>query len=153
MQVLPHTSSGYQAQQFRDGLGVWNSIAEYLLPVYVWAQLLMNMVVSGWEVILTGQFWSYLVLTVGWIGAIVAVWRHRLRLQWFAFFLLAAGTFLPMAWLKHFDHYHAWPMAMRAILAVLMGEVAVTCVISAMSPQELSAPRRQHPGSGSPLRL
>lgn len=62
---------------------------------------------------------------------------------------LAWLAYLPMAWLKLFEHYHFWPMAMRSLYVVVLGWAAVEATISAGSPRALKAPPRPNPAPGS----
>jgi hypothetical protein len=58
-------------------------------------------------------------------------------------------AFLPMAWVQHFDHYHYWPMAMRAVFLTLLLPPIGRAVITAVSPRAELAPPRSHPAPGS----
>lgn len=144
-QLVPTQVSGYQAQQFRDGPGLWIDLGSYAMPALVWIWLTL----PGFHLLM-------LVLGSIWIGILhsagnaVAWMRLRFKPP-FALFGLAASfvAFLPMAWLKSFDHYDAWPMAMRAILAVSVTAMAAQALASAASRPTLPAPSRRDPAPGS----
>lgn len=144
-QLVPTQVSGYQAQQFRDGPGLWIDLGSYAMPGLVWIWLTL----PGFHLLMLvlGSIWVGIAQSA---GNAVAWCQLRLRPP-FALFGLAASfvAFLPMAWLKSFDHYDAWPMALRAILAVSLVGMAAQAVASAASRPTLQAPSRLDPAPGS----
>ena len=151
-QLLPGGTSGYQDQQLRSGYGMWIVLAEYLLPG---ARLVYMMVLTlsvGLALLLTTTFWFPFLVALGNFPTYWRAWSEgRLRWTGFGFLLLSVVTFLPMAWLKHFGHYHYWPSAMRAPFVVLLGVVVFRLLVSAASPPVLQAPSRPRPAPGSLL--
>ncbi|MBI5705671.1 MAG: hypothetical protein HZC36_01645 [Armatimonadetes bacterium] len=146
--VLPHTASGYQQQQFRTGDGVTISLVSYLLPVYLAARAaLRDLVDLGPITLFLGSGVNFYI---GAISTWSAVWEARkqwiLPLSGWAFSTLA---FLPMAWLKHFEHYHYWPMALRSLMVVSLLPIAAETVKRALSPRAVQAPPRPSPAPGS----
>ena len=145
--ILPQDASGYQMQQFRDGLGVALILSAYIAPtlsmLHVWPQYLS----SGIFVFLTkGPY--MLPLTLG--GNVAAYVKGRRHLQLvLGGLVLSFFAFLPMAWLKPFVHYHYWPMAMRTLLVVGVFWAAFELVVTAVSPPRMPAPRRRSPAPGS----
>ena len=147
--VLPAHTSGYQEQQFRSGPGVANSLFEYLFPPYNGFRALRATLEAGLEVLVLPQTWG---LLGGVFALTLAVWAiARVRERWSVAFawLAAFVAFLPMAWLKHFDHYHQWPLAFRAIGFALVLGLAARLTVEAFAPLPVRAPRRTTPAPGS----
>jgi hypothetical protein len=79
---------------------------------------------------------------------------YQLKRNWqlsLAGWALAILAFLPMAFLKMFEHYYYWPMALQTILTVAGGTVAVRLAAIAVSPPVRQAPARLDPAPGSLL--
>ena len=152
--LVPTDVSGYQAQQFRSGPGVWSSILDYLLPgaMPLWFGFVSYdvrmMIAEGGVAGLLMSFPYQGVISFGsTVGAFIAARKEwLLPLTGWAVSTLA---FLPMAWLKHFDHYHYLPMAMRALFVAAMAVVAGKVFVSAVSRPALQAPPRLDPAPGS----
>ena len=152
--LVPTDVSGYQAQQFRSGPGVWGSILDYLLPgaMPLWFGFAsyeprFMFAEGGMMGVLTTFPYQGIVSAGSTVGAFIAARRDWLfPLTGWALSTLA---FLPMAWLKHFDHYHYLPMAMRALFVVAMAFVAGEVFVSAVSRPALQAPPRLDPAPGS----
>jgi len=153
-QLVPSDVSGYQAQQFRSGLGVFQSLLSYLIPSApaVWqtfqAYDIPMMLEAGGFFGLAMNFPIGTVLNfatnVGTVVACRGVWLWPLA-GWSMSFV----AFLPMAWLKHFDHYHYLPMAMRALFVGALIGVAGKALVSAASRPAIPAPPRHDPAPGS----
>ena len=153
-QLVPSEVSGYQAQQFRSGPGVWTSLLDYLFPAATpaWQTFKAFDVSMMWEAagvagIVTAFPWPAILRIATNLGAILAArkdWLFPLAGLGFSF-----AAFLPMAWLKHFDHYHYLPMAMRAFFAAAMMGVTGKAIVSAASRRALPAPARLDPAPGS----
>lgn len=146
---VPLEASGYQAQQYRSGPGVAWSILDYLLPGLRSLNAL-HFYSEGWpHLLLTPGFLQ--VLITGIVGTVLFVFLAVRYRQYSGFWLWPASVvaFLPMAWLKPFEHYHLLPMVFRAgFLAWLIGVVG-GWVASAISPRPIQAPRRSDPAPGS----
>jgi hypothetical protein len=152
-QLVPSDVSGYQTQQLRTGPGVWVSIVNYTMPSLYWLYMLGGTLSAGLMVVNTTVFWSPVAGFVGNVAALVRGWTSRdQRWLFVGFFLLSFFAFLPMAWLKHFGHYHYLPSALRAPFVVLMFVAVFRLVASAVSLPELRAPERRGPAPGSLLR-
>lgn len=148
-QVVPTEVSGYQAQQFRDGPGVWRSLLDYLAPGWFGIEQAWIGLGASWLNLLFGAVLSGIVLALANLAAWVAVWRSKERWIALGYALLALGVFLPMAWLKHFEHYHYWSAAMRSMFVVLLVAAGCRAWLSAVSPPAAQAPARQRPAPGS----
>jgi len=145
--LIPTEASGYQKQQFRDGPGVYLSLFDYVFPnlgglLGLWSSLeagplmLLNMSPYMGLFQIIGNGWSYVCAR--------AEWRLFLC-GW----LLSILAYLPMAWLKQFDHYHYWPMALRSVAVIALSKVAIEAALTALSPPRLQAPKRPSPAPGS----
>lgn len=144
---LPDGSSGYQEQQFRNGAGVFLDICRYLLPSLSSFYLTVKVLDVGVGILLTGKvyatFWdAYTNFAAFW--AVRKPWI--LALTGFALSFL---SYLPMAWLNQFDHYHYWPMAMRSLLVVILAWGTWELVVIALSPPATRAHARPVPAPGS----
>lgn len=152
--LVPSDVSGYQAQQFRSGDGVWRSLLEYLFPAApsVWHSVLAYdfrmLYEAGGFVGATLAFPFPTVVQLAANCAVILVLRREWRLP-VAGWAMSFVAFLPMAWLKHFDHYHYLPMAMRALFVGALIGVAGKALVSAASRPELRAPPRLYPAPGS----
>jgi len=160
-QVLPTGTSGYQAQQFRSGPGVYLSITDYLFPAGREVVALQAGADLGWVDVMLAHYGDIFMV----LANVVAVWgliaylkrtmkRRERPLPVALLFALAASffAFLPMAWMKPFsayNHYHYLPLALRSVYVVALIWVALDWLIAAYSPQELRAPQRPSPAPGS----
>lgn len=146
-QVVPHDASGYQKQQFRTGPGVWLDLSRYVFPPLGTLQALWITLAAGPLILLVPQPW---LQTLGIAQGVAAVreavrdWRWPL-VGW----CLSLLAFLPMAFLKIFEHYHWWPMALRTILVVGLAQALGKSVVIAWSRPERQAPPRPDPSPGS----
>jgi hypothetical protein len=150
---VPTEASGYQEQQFRSGLGVWIGIGDYVLPSAYTLYSTLTTISAGLLLVLDTSFWSSVFTGVAnwttyWAGWVARTWRWR----FFGFLLMAFVAYLPMAWLKPFEHYHYLPSAFRAAYVVVLGAIVFRLVVSAASLPELRAPARRGPAPGSLLR-
>lgn len=147
LQFVPIKPSGYQTQQFRDGTGVYLSLANYILPGVLSFRSLLISLSSGLVILLTGGVWGSLVTGLSnlafWGGA-RADWKPSAILVF-----CAAVAYLPMGFLHQFGHYHFWPGAFMAILAVTVMEQFWKGLVTAVSPQALQAPQRSSRAPGS----
>lgn len=147
--VVPMETSGYQAQQFRNGPGVWLAILDYFLPGLRSIESAYIFATSGPTPYLLTDFYTELIS--GLSGTILFVYLAIRYRDDHGFWLWPASViaFLPMAWLKPFEHYHLFPMALRAgFVAWLMVKVA-GWVATAVSPRPRQAPPRSYPAPGS----
>lgn len=144
---VPSDVSGYQAQQFRSGTGVYLALASYLfastpaiLATYASlglgaAALFATSVYAG-IVSAASNVVAYALARPRWIDAATGL-------------ILSFVAFLPMAWLKHFGHYHLWPMAMRSLWVAVLGAVLLERLSIAWSRPAIQAPARLSPAPGS----
>ncbi|HWA83088.1 MAG TPA: hypothetical protein VG820_06645 [Fimbriimonadaceae bacterium] len=145
--LLPAGISQYQAQQFRHGPGVWQDLASYILPnftalIFFWA----GIVESFWMIISPFTYSCFL----GVASTVATIVKARLNWQTIlAGWALSSLAFLPMAWVKQFGHYHYWPLALRTMLILGVGNLAWKLVVIAASPPALQAPARPSPAPGS----
>ncbi len=144
---LPEGNSGYQLQQFRNGPGVFFSITAYVLPCLQSLYIQFKTIDLGFSLLLTGQLYGTLWSTVTNLAGLVAASRHWiLALTGLALSFL---SYLPMAWLNQFDHYHYWPMALRSLYVVVLAWGTWELCVIAGSPQVRQAPQRPSPAPGS----
>lgn len=144
---LPEGTSGYQLQQFRDGPGVFFSITAYILPCLSSLYMQSKMLDLGFALLTTGPIYSAIWETIGNAMGFVAARRHWvLALTGLALSFL---TYLPMAWLNQFDHYHYWPMALRSLFVVVLAWGTWELIVIAISPPARKAPPRPAPAPGS----
>jgi hypothetical protein len=147
--LIGWTTSGYQEQQLRTGWAVFADIAEYLFPggvQFVW--YLRTMHPTWLQFLLSDPYWYSLHLGSNIAAAIVAAPRWPLvAFAWLGSVL----AFAPMAFLQQsdFHHYHYWPMAMRALMLVLLAGCIGRWFVTAASRRSLQAPLRLHPAPGS----
>ena len=145
--IIPSTTSAYQAQQMRHGVSVLFEIAGYLAPALMELRQLTIVLADGAVMLLTIAPFT---LMLGVVANAVAY--YEARKQWviaFSTLGLSLVTYLPMAFVKTFDHYHYWPMALRSIFVVTLLGIAGQDLISAASLQALQAPKRLSPAPGS----
>lgn len=145
--VVPSATSAYQAQQMRHGISVYFEIADYLAPALTDIRQLF-VVLSDGPAMLTTM--TPFMLTLGIAANAYAYFEARK--QWvvaFATLGLSLVTYMPMAFVKAFDHYHYWPMAMRSIFVITLMGIVGQDLISAASLRALQAPKRLSPAPGS----
>lgn len=147
--IVPNETSGYQAQQFRWGPGALLDIGSYLLPSVSWFWSAWSALSVGLLMLLTPETWLSLLRGVGNLAVLGATAKDRDRWLIFAFLAISVLSFLPMAFLKMFEHYHAWPGAMRAVYMTALGALAFRLALSAVSLPSLQAPPRSDPAPDS----
>lgn len=142
--LVPTEASGYQLQQFRTGAGLMIDLSEFLAPAMhrltqFWLAmdtspyLLMNPEVLGR--LLYGLAFPFTV-----VGAIQCARGKWCAQPWMGWKLLVYGylasalAFLPMAWLKIFEHYYHLPLALRAGFLIALAMLAMKLVLEAVSP-------------------
>jgi hypothetical protein len=146
---VPIEASEYQLQQFRQGTGALLALSDYLLPAGAWLFRLTVVGSVGWWAVLVPEAWRLVAVIVGNV-AMVWVAAKSLRSDWLiGAWVMSVLAFLPMAWLKTFEHYHYLPGALRAMLAVLLAAEALRLVANAVAPPVLQAPPRPSPAPGS----
>lgn len=145
--------SAYQAQQLRNGPDVYLTLLDYLVPVArpAWQTI---QAWSGWETLLIASFWEQVAFVGSFLVSSSLVIRRLKSGDPFAVMALAGLlmstlAFLPMAWLKHFDHYHYLPACFRALMVVGLLGLSWESLVSAMSLPNRQAPRRSDPAPGS----
>lgn len=141
--VIPAGVSGYQDQQVRTGPGVYLTVLDYLLPVLTGFIQTTGWGVIGPLVLLTSAPYDLAISVAATVRTFVAA-RRDFTLP-LAGWLLSTLAFLPMAWLQPFDHYHAWPMALRSILVVSLAMMLGRETVSGWSRPPRQAPPRQAP--------
>ena len=147
-QIVPVAPSSYQKQVIRFGPGVIQSLLDYVGMRTADLQSGLIAASTGIESLLLPHVWQAIVA----LAAILALWlvvdakSRRSMAIWLAMSLLA---FLPMAFLKHFEHYHYLPMALRTgfVLSATIGLAGA--FRRAASPREVPAPPRSRPAPGS----
>lgn len=144
---VPMGVSGYQAQQLRSSANVFYSVLDYGFPALWQLIKALQLADMGWAVLLVPTFPSAIIYfasnTVAYIKARKHLWLTGTGL------VLSVISFLPMAWLKQFEHYHFWPMALRTLFDVGLIWTAIDLSISAASRPALQAPARPNPAPGS----
>lgn len=147
--VIPQDVSGYQAQQFRFGPGVFLSLADFGLWGLRSALEVAPIVSSGIAFIVLPSFYAAVTSILANISAFFSVARSPARWQLVAAAAIALLSFLPMAWLKYFGHYLYWPGAMWAVFVAMYGSVVWKLFATAVSLPAIQAPTRQNPAPGS----
>ncbi|CAN5634410.1 hypothetical protein BH11ARM2_BH11ARM2_28340 [soil metagenome] len=146
-QVVPHTVSGYQRQQYRTGMGAIQDLGTYAFAPISTLLALVNGLSVGLIILFTAQPWFQMLEIARGVAAVrVAARDWRWPLTGWCLSLLA---FLPMAFLKIFEHYHWWPMALRTILVVGLAQAVGRSIVIAWSRPERQAPPRPDPAPGS----
>lgn len=146
-QVVPHGLSAYQLQQARSGPTAWLAILEYGFPALASLPLWASGFGIGPAFAASPQFYSFPWLVGGNLTAYIEAARScKLAVcGWF----LSLLSFLPMAFLKPFPHYHYLSMALRSIFVVALLDIVWRLCVSAASPPVLQAPPRPSPAPGS----
>lgn len=147
-QLVPVAPSGYQRQVIRFGPGVYLSLVDYISPRSGDMQQGYITSTMGFDSIYDPK----LSMGVVALAAMLALWTivdpksRRAMAIWLAMSFLA---FLPMAFVKHFAHYHYLPMALRTgfVLSAAIGLAGA--FRRAASPREAPAPPRSRPAPGS----
>ncbi|HVL37881.1 MAG TPA: hypothetical protein VM328_00695 [Fimbriimonadaceae bacterium] len=147
-QIVPTEASGYQLQQFRSGPGVWQSVMHYIFPAFKDLYSLAMTLDLGPLQFMSWGPWGSLLFAGSNLAAYGQVLNRRLVLG-LTGFALSLVTFLPMAWLKPFDHYDYWPMAMRSLFVSALVMAAGGTLVSAASRPAMQAPARPDPAPGS----
>ncbi len=118
-QIIPPGVSRYQDQQFRLGPGVWLSLSAYFTPPLAYWTSLRIAVESGLvPFLVSGAPWWAVTQFPAYIGSAVSLTRQKRWVTPFALWAMSSLAFAPMAFLKPFEHYHFFPMALRAMLVV-----------------------------------
>jgi hypothetical protein len=149
--IIPKEVSGYQSQQLRTGFegGVLMDLLNYLAPGLNWIRTIIGNFIPDPLIVLTAGFWAPIISLIGCFAAIYICAKDDQRWSILGFWLMAFFAFLPMAWLKMFEHYHYWPSAFLSVAWVLIVGAAIRAVVSAVSPQAIQAPKRSDPAPGS----
>ncbi len=145
--LLPHAVSGYQHQQYSSTRTAFWTEMEYVFPPLQSLFGVPEVLSTGLILVFSGAVLMPFVRT-----AIVATGYLQARREptlalvgW----LGSAVAFAPMAWFKLFEHYHYWPMALRAAFVVALGAVALRLTATAWCPPGRPAPPRPRPAPGS----
>lgn len=127
--ILPPGPSGYIDQQMRSTGLSWHALSDYLFPVHRDISSLKIRWETGVYAWLDSGTWTAMFRLISFVAVSLMVWKspHRWRLIWC--YVASAVAFLPMAFLKPFEHYHLMPMAIRAafvaaLVAVLLDQTS-----------------------------
>ena len=151
VQIIPVDPSKYQKQQFRHGGGLWIDIFNYLFPGIFGLTASLSALSTSVVMILTDSFWVPVGTLLGNVSAWVSIRRNALKSL--LALSLAFFSYLPMAFLKQFGHYHYFPTAMLTLFVICLFEAYWPRLVSAMSPQAIQAPKRLDRAPGSLPRL
>ena len=146
-QILPAQTSAYQNQQLRFGAGVWLALSDYIYPFGGQWLAIRSQLEMGGYLLLTAFPLQWVIAALKPIAA-----AYTLPPRWqlpFTAWGLSIIAFFPMAWVQHFDHYHFWPMALRALFVTLLAPAVGRATLTAVSPRAEVAPPRSHPAPGS----
>lgn len=140
-------TSAYQKQQLRFGPGVGLSLEGYAFPFFGAFSQIFGALASGLSILFMPDIYMAVLALAANVTAFVQARRRFI----FAFtgWALSFLTFLPMAWVKPFEHYDFWPMALRSLFAITLCWVGIDLLVNAASPPELQAPVRLDPAPGS----
>lgn len=145
--VVPSAPSSYQLQQFRDGPGVRLALEGYFLPALAGLESFGDTLTSGWLILFTAAPYLYVLEWATDVAAFLIARRDFvLPLAGWA---LSGIVYLPMAWVKPFDHYQYLPMALRTLLVVGLAGPVGRQIVSAWSRPARQAPPRPAPAPGS----
>lgn len=149
--LVPREVSGYQSQQLRSGFegGLLMDLLNYLAPGLNSIRTILANFIPDPIILLTGGFWAPIISLVGCLAAIYICAKDDQKWSILGFWLMAFFAFLPMAWLKMFEHYHYWPAAFQSVAWVLIVGAGIRSVVSAVSPPAVQAPKRSDPAPGS----
>ncbi|MCA0361562.1 MAG: hypothetical protein LCH41_10985 [Armatimonadetes bacterium] len=147
--LVPSEVSGYQAQQFRDGPGLFFSLLEWSFPAGNNVREFLHSMDVGILLFLTAAPWTNMIGLGSNVTTMISLWTERERWLGIAALLMAFFSYLPMAWLKYFGHYVYWPSAMWALFVVVVGIVVMRQVGRAFAPAPIQAPGRVNPAPGS----
>ncbi len=149
LNVVPIQPSGYQLQQFRNGAGVGMSLLEYALPGCNWLFALIPVMEGGILMLLFPAPWVYFSLGVSNFVAAWRVWLSPQKWSLILYFAMSTVSYLPMAFLQQFGHYHYLPSVFRSVFGLLMFQLGFSLLASAISLPEMQAPKRSCPAKGS----
>lgn len=138
-QLVPSDVSGYQAQQFRSGIGVLLDLTNYLFPVGTQIPTLVSTMELGVMALIAGSPFVIVSLLTGNVLALKEAFQSRTKWILYASLLMGFFAFLPMAWLKFFSHYHYFPAVFYSLFVVLMIQVAFRTLRAALSPPPIDA--------------
>ncbi|MBS1706386.1 MAG: hypothetical protein JST40_10955 [Armatimonadetes bacterium] len=125
-QVIPPESSTYIGQQMRSHGASWTEILAYLFPGLLSMQSAWIMVSTGPLLLLTTGPWSHLASFAANVSTMGLAGRTRLWRPIVFSFAASVLAYLPMAWVKMFEHYHFWPICFRSIFWALLVEALLT---------------------------
>lgn len=146
-QFIPFEQSEYQRQQLRSSSSVAYAVLDFIMPSIFALRQFASFGDVGMMLFATPA--PYLVLA-RLAGDAASIWRTVTGNSVAIFaFAGAAISFLPMAWLKPFDHYYYFPMALRAAFIVCIIGFALRATVTAASPRAIQAPPRPRPAPGS----
>lgn len=159
-QVIPPGTSSYQAQQLRSSASVLFDLAQYVFPAAPDAVRVANGAELGIGTLLISQSMDLLMILANlvYVAGLISWMRARFKQRDRAIavgilfgFAASLVAFLPMAWLKPFsyNHYHYWPLALRAVYVVGMTYVIGDWIATAWSRRARQAPIRLSPAPGS----
>lgn len=149
--VVPSAPSGYHLQQFRTGPGVVLSLSDYSLPGASSLFGFSSYLDAGASVLFIPDFWARIGLALGTVAIAVLLLGRQGKPYGVWPWLAALVAYLPMAWLKYFEHYHLLPAVFRAWAVVMICAVVLRAAATAIAPPGLVAPRRPRPAPGSLL--
>jgi hypothetical protein len=148
-QVIPPGTSSYQAQQLRTSLsGTSMSLFGVAFPpLNELSPFFASLQEERFYALLNNGFYAQLF---SWTVVFAGI--YQLRKEWklaLTGWALGVISFLPMAFLKFFEHYYYWPMALWTILVTTAALVACRLTVIALSPPALQTPPRSDPAPGS----
>lgn len=156
--VIPPGTSTYQLQQYRTSWDVMYTVLDYAFPANRSAHTVLTQLDLGLASLMLTQLPNLGRVAANAVAYLSAVSRAGLSRQStptknaLGFYVISALAFLPMAWLKPFpsyNHYHFWPMTIRAGFAIAMVVLLVQLLKRAVTPRAIQAPQRLTPAPGS----
>jgi hypothetical protein len=146
-QLVPSVPSKYKRQQFRFGGGVLLAFSDYLFPALSSYIAITGMLDTGWTILMSFGPINVILLFAQNITAF-----YQARRDWVIptfGYLASFMAYAPMTFLKPFDHYLFWPMAMRSLLVIGFAPILGQALVSALSRPSQQAPPRPTPAPGS----
>lgn len=119
-QILPTTESAYQAQQMRSSGFSWVAISSYAFPAWPDVMQVVTLTSTGWAAVFVSALYGSLAQILANLTAYARATVASQRWEAVGGWLWSLVVFLPMAWVKNFEHYHFFPLALRSLLIVAL---------------------------------
>ncbi|MCW5937574.1 MAG: hypothetical protein KIT11_09745 [Fimbriimonadaceae bacterium] len=146
---VPTAISTYQGQQLRSVEGTVRNILDTLVPGFTESNRIAATLDLLPSLLLTGQWWISLAAMLAPFAGLALIAEQRGLKEAGAFYLAFVVTFLPVAFLKFFDHYYFMPLAFKAMFVAWFGLLLWRSVVNEWKRPRVAAPLRFRPAPGS----